>query len=76
MGNKNYSEQGGLSLFAADFPEDREIHMYLGFHQVTKGPAAGRLLRFGQEFTSGNINHFSISAKNGWVVYPNITVRW
>jgi hypothetical protein len=64
----------GESVFSPDFPETREIHIFIGLHvhMDEKGGKSG----FGDELFEGEANHFSFTNSKGWKIYPNIYVRW
>jgi hypothetical protein len=64
----------GESVFSPDFPEDREIHIFIGLH--LQRDEKGKKRVFGQDLFEGEANHFSFTGGEGWKVYPNIHVRW
>ncbi|NIO68157.1 MAG: sulfatase-like hydrolase/transferase [Anaerolineae bacterium] len=64
----------GASVFSPDFPETREIHIFVGL-SYQKGEK-GKEYRFGQNLFEGEANHFSFTSGIGWKIYPNIHVRW
>jgi hypothetical protein len=64
----------GESVFSPDFPETREIHIFVGL-SYQKGEK-GKEYRFGQNLFEGEANHFSFTSGIGWKIYPNIHVRW
>lgn len=63
----------GMSVFAADFNNGREIHLHDGYSQKN---AAGKELIFGVGIFKGRLNHYSYSPEGGWRVYPDVEVRW
>jgi hypothetical protein len=64
----------GDSVFSPDFPEAREIHIFIGLHaQIDE---KGRKRVFGEDLIEGEANHFSFTNGKGWKIYPNIPVRW
>jgi len=67
------AREGG-SVFWPDFPETREIHMFIGLW-YQKGEQ-GKEYRFGQNLFEGEANHFSFTNGKGWKIYPNIHARW
>jgi len=59
----------GISAFSPDFPETREIHLYVGFLQISE-KGVMRSLREGQ------IHHLSFAQGRGWKIHRDIDVRW
>jgi len=65
----------GMSVFSPDFPETREIHIFVGL--VVQKDEKGKFgLFFGGNLFEGEANHFSFTNGKGWKIYPNIHVRW
>jgi hypothetical protein len=64
----------GISVFSPDFPETREIHIFIGLN--AQRDKKGKRLEFGKTLVEGEANHFSFTNRESWRVYPNIHVRW
>jgi arylsulfatase A-like enzyme len=63
----------GRSLLSADFPADREVHVFVGYRQTDEH---GRFLFLGRDFDAGELNHFSYQESGGWKRYANRLVKW
>jgi hypothetical protein len=63
----------GMSVFSADFPETREIHVFAGFMQKDEDK---EMHFFGKEILEGEFIHLSFTNGKGWKIYPDIPVRW
>jgi hypothetical protein len=64
----------GESVFSLDFPETREVHIFIGLWYQKGGK--GKEYRFGQNLFEGEANHFSFTNGKGWKIYPNLHNRW
>jgi hypothetical protein len=64
----------GESFFSPDFPETREIHIFLGLYE--QRDEKGKRYVFGKNLFEGEANHFSFTSGKGCKIYPNIHVRW
>ena len=73
LSNVPMNPKNGVSVFSEDFPENREIDVFVGYVQFSK---RGRLLQIGQTLFEGELNHFTFSSHNGWRVLPNIPFEW
>jgi len=65
----------GASGFSPDFPETREIHMFIGLYRQ-RDEKGTRTNVFGENLFEGEANHFSFTNGKGWKIYPNIHARW
>jgi hypothetical protein len=65
----------GEPVFSPDFPETREIDIFLGLYRQTDEKGTKTNV-FGENMFKGEANHFSITNGMIWKVYPNIHVRW
>jgi len=59
----------GISFFSSDFPENREVHLFVGFMQKNE---QGEI----KELREGQVCHLSFIDGKGWKIYPKIHVRW
>jgi hypothetical protein len=64
----------GMSVFSPDFPEGREVHIFIGLH--IQRDEKGETLEVADELFEGEANHFSFTSGKGWKIYPNIHFRW
>ncbi len=64
----------GVSVFAADYPDDPERHIFTGFRRWDS--QRNRQLWFGQDFTTGEMNHVIWTQARGIEVQPPYPVSW
>ena len=69
---KSPSEALGLSVFSDSFPIERDIHMYLGYKQLTR---EGAEVFVGDRGHSGSMHHLSIDAQHRWTRHPDLPTR-
>lgn len=60
----------GISVFSPDFPEAREIHIFIGL--MKRDAKTGRV----EILHEGQICHLSFTNGRGWKIYSPIHVRW
>ncbi len=71
--NINITTEMGRAVLNDEFPENREVHTYLGFSQKNE---KGLNVRFGLNIFKGEMGHLSYGVSEGWKIYPNISVSW
>ncbi len=63
------SDALGLSVFSDSFPAERDIHMYLGYKQLSP---AGDDVFVGDRGHSGSMHHLSIDRRHRWTRHPDL----
>ena len=63
----------GVHVFASDFPENRDIHIFVGYKQKD---ARGKYIFFGRDFTKGIMNHYVYRKGTGWEILQNLEATW
>jgi len=63
----------GVSVLAPDFPENRDIHIFIGYRQSEE---SGDEILFGRDFKKGVLDHYVYRRSAGWIILGDMEATW